>query len=107
MVVLVDGGIRSGVDVLKMLALGADAVLVGRPLAVAAVGGGAEGVRLQLEEYAEQLHVAMMLTGCSSISEVLSLIHIFHPGRPFRLWEQIDLPVAHFSSKPVSPVLHG
>jgi 4-hydroxymandelate oxidase len=70
MLVLVDGGIRSGVDVLKMLALGADAVLVGRPLAVAAVGGGAEGVRLQLEEYAKQLHVAMMLTGCASLSEV-------------------------------------
>jgi len=68
--VLVDGGVRSGVDVLKMLALGADAVLVGRPLAVAAVGGGAEGVRLQLEEYAKQLHVAMMLTGCASLADV-------------------------------------
>ncbi len=68
--VLVDGGVRSGVDVLKMLALGADAVLVGRPLAIAAVGGGAEGVRLQLEEYAKQLHVAMMLTGCASLADV-------------------------------------
>lgn len=68
--VLVDGGVRSGVDVLKMLALGADAVLVGRPLAVAAVGGGAGGVRLQLEEYAKQLHVAMMLTGCASLADV-------------------------------------
>lgn len=68
--VLVDGGVRNGVDVLKMLALGADAVLVGRPLCVAAVGGGAEGVRLQLEEYAKQLQVAMMLTGCASLAEV-------------------------------------
>ena len=68
--VLVDGGVRSGVDVLKMLALGADAVLVGRPLAVAAVGGEAEGVRMQLEEYAKQLHVAMMLTGCASLADV-------------------------------------
>ncbi|HON43157.1 MAG TPA: alpha-hydroxy-acid oxidizing protein [Bacillota bacterium] len=68
--VLVDGGVRSGVDVLKMLALGADAVLVGRPLAVAAVGGGAEGVRMQLEEYAKQLQVAMMLSGCASLADV-------------------------------------
>jgi isopentenyl diphosphate isomerase/L-lactate dehydrogenase-like FMN-dependent dehydrogenase len=34
------------------------------------VGGGAEGVRLQLAEYAKQLHVAMMLTGCASIADV-------------------------------------
>jgi 4-hydroxymandelate oxidase len=74
--VLVDGGIRSGVDVLKMLAMGADAVLVGRPLAIAAVGGGAEGVRLQLEEYAAGLKVAMILTGCGSISKVsISILH--------------------------------
>lgn len=68
--ILVDGGIRSGVDVLKMLALGADAVLVGRPLAIAAIGGGPEGVRLQLEEYANQLRVAMILTGCASLADV-------------------------------------
>jgi len=72
--VLVDGGVRSGVDVLKMLALGADAVLVGRPLAIAAVGGGAEGARLQLEEYAKQLHVAMMLTGCASLADVTDAV---------------------------------
>ncbi|NLG86565.1 MAG: alpha-hydroxy-acid oxidizing protein, partial [Firmicutes bacterium] len=46
--IMVDGGIRSGVDVLKMLALGADYVLVGRPLLQAAVGGGAEGVHLAI-----------------------------------------------------------
>lgn len=68
--ILADGGIRSGVDVLKMLALGADAVLVGRPLAIAAVGGGADAVRAQLEALAAQLRVAMTLTGCASLKEV-------------------------------------
>lgn len=62
--VLVDGGIRSGADVLKCLALGADAVLVGRPLAIAAVGGRAEGVRLELERFGDELTVAMVMTGC-------------------------------------------
>lgn len=68
--ILADGGVRSGTDVLKFLALGADAVLVGRPLAIAAVGGGAEGVRLMLETLAEELRAAMVLTGCNSLSEV-------------------------------------
>ncbi len=68
--VLVDGGVRSGVDVLKMLALGADAVLVGRPLAIAAVGGGAEGVSMVLEQYADQLRSAMILTGCASLDRI-------------------------------------
>lgn len=68
--ILVDGGIRSGVDVLKMLALGAHAVLIGRPLAIAAVGGGAEAVAAQLADYAAQLRVAMTLTGCSALDEV-------------------------------------
>jgi len=68
--VLVDGGVRSGVDVLKMLALGANAVLVGRPLAIAAVGGGVEGVTAILEQYADQLRSAMILTGCASLGEI-------------------------------------
>ncbi len=68
--IFVDGGVRSGTDVLKMLALGAEAVLVGRPMAVAAVGGGREGVGLLLTQYAEQLRTAMLYTGCHSLMEI-------------------------------------
>jgi 4-hydroxymandelate oxidase len=68
--VLVDGGVRSGVDVLKMLALGANAVLVGRPLAIAAMGGGSGGVTTVLDQYADQLRSAMILTGCASLDEI-------------------------------------
>src|SRR5208283_148961 len=46
LIIFADGGVRSGADVLKLLALGADAVLVGRPLIIGAFGGGAEGVKL-------------------------------------------------------------
>lgn len=68
--VLADGGVRSGTDVLKMLALGAHGVLVGRPLAIGAVGAGAEGVRLTLEQIRNELTVAMILTGCADIAAV-------------------------------------
>jgi isopentenyl diphosphate isomerase/L-lactate dehydrogenase-like FMN-dependent dehydrogenase len=68
--VFVDGGIRSGADVLKMLALGAEAVLVGRPMAIAAVGGGKEGVGLVLNQFADQLRTAMIYGGCRSLDEV-------------------------------------
>lgn len=68
--VLVDGGIRSGVDTLKMLALGAEAVLVGRPMAIACVGGGPEGVTLLLNQYADDLRTAMIYTGCQSLSDI-------------------------------------
>lgn len=64
--ILADGGVRSGVDVLKLLALGADAVLIGRPVAWAAFGGGAPGVQVLYEKLAEELRVAMLLTGCPS-----------------------------------------
>lgn len=74
MTVLVDGGVRSGTDVLKMLALGADGVLVGRPLIVGAYGGGAEGVKLLLEKYMAELYAAMILTGCASIKDIDSRI---------------------------------
>ena len=69
-VVLADGGVRSGVDVLKMLALGAHAVLVGRPLATGAIGAGADGVRLILEQMRNELKVSMIYTGCASVSEI-------------------------------------
>lgn len=68
--VLADGGVRTGTDVLKLLALGADGVLVGRPLVVGAFGGGAEGVKLILEKMAAELQQAMILTGCNSIQEI-------------------------------------
>jgi isopentenyl diphosphate isomerase/L-lactate dehydrogenase-like FMN-dependent dehydrogenase len=68
--ILVDGGVRSGTDVLKMLALGADAVVVGRPLAIAAVGGGAEGVELVVNKFAAELRTAMLLTGTADIKSI-------------------------------------
>jgi isopentenyl diphosphate isomerase/L-lactate dehydrogenase-like FMN-dependent dehydrogenase len=69
-VILADGGVRSGADVLKLLALGADAVLVGRPLAVGAFGGGAEGVAMLLNRMRGELVSAMLLTGTHSVTEV-------------------------------------
>ncbi|AKL95131.1 L-lactate dehydrogenase [Clostridium aceticum] len=68
--VLADGGLRTGVDVLKLLALGADGVLVGRPLVVGAFGGGAAGVTMFLDKMAAELKQAMILTGCNSIKEI-------------------------------------
>jgi isopentenyl diphosphate isomerase/L-lactate dehydrogenase-like FMN-dependent dehydrogenase/biotin carboxylase len=68
--VLVDGGIREGVDILKMLALGADAVLIGRPLCIAAFGAGQEGVEFYLNQKRDELKKAMILTGCASIHEI-------------------------------------
>lgn len=69
-IVFVDGGIRSGADILKMLALGADAVLIGRPLAIAAVGGGAEGVAWMIQKWAAELRAAMIMTGMADVRDV-------------------------------------
>lgn len=70
MAVLADGGVRDGVDVLKMLALGADAVCIGRPISIAAVGGSAQGVSLYLEQVRAQLEQAMLMTGCGNIGDI-------------------------------------
>lgn len=70
MTILADGGIRDGVDVLKMLALGADAVCIGRPISIAAIGGGAAGVQLYLTQVRAQLQQAMLLTGCATIRDI-------------------------------------
>jgi isopentenyl diphosphate isomerase/L-lactate dehydrogenase-like FMN-dependent dehydrogenase len=69
-ILLADGGVRSGSDVLKFIACGADAVLVGRPVVWGAFGGGKEGVRLLYEKLADELRIAMILTSCPSIKEV-------------------------------------
>ncbi len=69
-VVLADGGIRYGYDVLKMLALGAQVVLVGRPIVRGAHGGGVEGVTLVLTKMKNELVEAMTLTGAASVRAV-------------------------------------
>lgn len=68
--VLADGGVRSGSDVLKLLALGAKAVLVGRPLITGAYGGGAEGIKLVIDTMTNELKQTMILTGCSNVTGV-------------------------------------
>lgn len=67
--VLVDGGIRSGLDVLCALALGADAVLLGRPILWALAAGGAAGVRACLSTLTDELGHAMGLAGACTLSE--------------------------------------
>ncbi|HEU0027014.1 MAG TPA: alpha-hydroxy acid oxidase [Ktedonobacterales bacterium] len=67
---LVDGGIRRGTDVLKALALGADATLIGRPALWALAANGAAGVERALGLLREELGLAMTLAGCKSVAEV-------------------------------------
>jgi isopentenyl diphosphate isomerase/L-lactate dehydrogenase-like FMN-dependent dehydrogenase len=67
---LADGGVRSGGDVLKLLALGADAVMIGRPFSVAAVGGGQAGVESYIDKIKTELEQAMVLTGVKRASQV-------------------------------------
>ncbi len=66
--VLVDGGIRRGTDVFKALALGASAVLIGRPYIHALATAGALGVAHLLKLLREELEVAMALSGCRELS---------------------------------------
>ena len=72
-VVTVDGGVRTGVDILKMLVLGAKAVWIGRPYSIAAIGGGREGVALYTETLRAQLEQAMIMTGCPDVALAASL----------------------------------
>lgn len=72
--ILADGGVRNGVDVLKMLALGADAVLIGRPFVTASFGGEREGVKLYIDTIKSELKSAMVLTGCKTIKDVTDRI---------------------------------
>lgn len=67
---LVDGGIRRGTDVLKAIALGAHAVLVGRPIVHALAVGGAHGVALALRLLRDELEIAMALCGVDTLANV-------------------------------------
>jgi 4-hydroxymandelate oxidase len=68
--VLVDGGIRSGADILKALSLGAQAVLVGRPAVWGLSHSGALGVAHVLRLLRDELQVAMALCGCADLARV-------------------------------------
>ncbi|WP_122572432.1 FMN-dependent L-lactate dehydrogenase LldD [Pseudomonas viridiflava] len=68
--VLADSGIRSGLDVVRMLALGAKGVLLGRSMAYALGADGQRGVENMLDIFAREMHVAMTLTGVTSIEQI-------------------------------------
>ncbi len=68
--ILVDGGIRTGVDVFKALALGADAVLICRPFVTTVYGGGAEGVQVYIDKLKAELADTMQMCGAHKLSEI-------------------------------------
>ncbi len=70
MKIFVDGGVRSGEDIFKCLALGADAVLIGRTYSIAAFGGGEEGVALYTKKLKDELRRVMILTACQSLEDI-------------------------------------
>jgi|GEM_PF-48981 len=70
MVILFDSGVRDGGDVLKALALGAQAVLVGRPFLRASLGGGAKGVEMMFKKFHTDLLSSMVLTGVADVRDV-------------------------------------
>ncbi len=70
MKIFVDGGIRSGVDVFKALALGADAVIIARPFVTAVYGGAQEGVEAYVNKIGSELKDTMAMCGVASLKEI-------------------------------------
>ncbi len=68
--ILVDSGVRNGLDVVRALALGADAVMLGRAFVYALAASGQAGVETLLDLFAKEMRVAMTLTGSSKISDI-------------------------------------
>ena len=68
--VMADGGVRSGNDVFKLLALGADLVLIGRPYVTAVYGGAQEGVVLYTEKIGQELLDTMYMTGAATVKAI-------------------------------------
>ena len=69
-VILVDGGIRSGVDVFRALALGADGVLIGRPILPMIYGGGAEGFKVYMDKIIGELKGTMTMCGAATLKDI-------------------------------------
>jgi isopentenyl diphosphate isomerase/L-lactate dehydrogenase-like FMN-dependent dehydrogenase len=79
--ILLDSGVRRGTDVLKALALGAKAVLIGRPYAWGLAAGGEAGVKLAIDMLRDEFRNALLTCGCASVADVdKSLIHLPHGG---------------------------
>lgn len=68
--VLMDGGVRSGLDIVRAMALGAKGVMIGRPWAYALAADGEAGVSAMLDLFAAELRTAMALTGCKRIGDI-------------------------------------
>lgn len=70
MKILVDGGIRSGTDIFKALALGADGVLICRPFVTSVYGGGEEGIKVYIQKLAAELEDTMAMCGAYRLEEI-------------------------------------
>ena len=68
--IFVDGGIRSGVDVFRAIALGADGVLIARPVVNMIIGGGAEGLGVYMDKIIGELKSTMVMCGCGSLKDI-------------------------------------
>lgn len=68
--IILDGGLRSGEDIFKALALGADYCMIGRPFSVAVLGGGRSGVEILVDKYHTELKKIMLLTGAGKIDDI-------------------------------------
>jgi isopentenyl diphosphate isomerase/L-lactate dehydrogenase-like FMN-dependent dehydrogenase/biotin carboxylase len=68
--IIFDGGVRSGEDIYKVIAMGADYVMIGRPFCTAVMGGNRKGVNILVKKYKEQLKKIMLLTGCANLDSI-------------------------------------
>lgn len=82
MKIFVDGGIRTGIDVFKALAMGADAVLIARPFVTAAYGGREDGIASYVQKIGAELKDTMAMCGAFSLDEIT----------PDMLWNDIGQP---------------
>lgn len=72
--ILVDDGVRNGVDVLKMIGFGADAVLIEKPFVTASFDGREEGVELYVNKVINEFETTMILTGCQTVKDIDSKV---------------------------------